>query len=145
MGERARRTALGLAVAVVIGFSLSGCGGGDSDDRVTKAEYLEQANALCEKAIQRREEDVRVATKEADQKGDLSMQERLAYILEAATPEFTKMVRELEELPPPEGDKQLKTVIDGYKEIANKLEREPVDFPLWLLEKAKHYGLVECY
>jgi len=101
------------AAVAAIAVALWGCGdddssagGGSSGGKSARAEFVEQANAICEEGKERGLEAMGAYAKEHPGSG-LSQQEQLAVALQKAfLPELQKQVDEIRQLEPPAGDEQ---------------------------------------
>ncbi|MGH9157781.1 MAG: hypothetical protein ACRD1K_18535 [Acidimicrobiales bacterium] len=108
------------AAAGVMALALAGaCGGGDGD-RLTKAEFLKQANAICEKGNARIEEAG----------GDLSpespMDQITSFIEDTALPETPAQFDDVDGLNPPEdiaGD--VDQALAAVRRALDKVEDDP--------------------
>lgn len=88
-----------LAVAVLVG---SGCGGGDGEETVSRAEYLQRADAICAGAEDRKNAalEAEFARREAAGEG-MTRQDELTLVRRVALPPIDRMVEQLAALPDP--------------------------------------------
>jgi hypothetical protein len=142
---------LGVA-CVLVGFSMSplACGGDDDDAAVTKADFIEQADAICADFNERGE-----ALGE-DLSEDASLEELAALFLEEGIPLLREQIDDLRELDLPEADaEQLEQLWDDLDAGTDELEQQLEDDPQEALssnfdpfseanEFATEYGMEEC-
>lgn len=106
-----------------------GCG--DSEDStaasLTKAEFLKQGNAICEKGELARAKAMEKASKDFKPGRTVAEQEEnRTHLIEAAIPPFEAMTEELSELPPPAGEEEkVEEIIAAMEESADKASAEP--------------------
>ncbi|HEX6782932.1 MAG TPA: hypothetical protein VF125_13030 [Solirubrobacterales bacterium] len=127
MYRRIMGVVLGVAVIAVLA---SGCGGGDSTDTVTKAEFVEQGKEICAK----RKKDWTAALASYEKKvveekatQDSEVQEEIAtgILKEKMVPAMEVQLQEFEDLGTVEGsekqsEKMLKTLSVAVAELENK-------------------------
>ena len=145
------RAAAAVAALALAGVA-TGCGGGGGDERLSKEEYIAQADAICKQA-----------NEEIDALGEPSSLEEIATLAADAIEIQTKSLADLRALKPPEADEaklnEAYALIDQQvglgKEIleaaeAGDLEKiqeilaegEPIDDQADAI--AADYGLTEC-
>lgn len=125
----------------------AGCGGG-GDSAPTKAEFVEEANAICIQGEKNRSAKLQSLTREYGSLPAKSIQEKgiveLAGVYEAT-------IRELAALEPPAGDgATVKKIIEAMEDSAQKVKQDPgtaltgtVQFKQ-ANERAQAYGLTKC-
>ena len=149
---------VGLAAMMLVGAVLvAGCGGGedtaDADVSLTKAEFIKRGEALCEEAVEQREEKIERFAKENNFTFATASQKQLEEALVVAViPALNQEAEGLEGLGAPEGDeKQVEEVIASLEGVVAKIESDPAliietkSNPLeetWKLAEA--YGLGVC-
>lgn len=122
-----------LMLSVCIAALFAACGGGGDDttaSTVTKAQYIRKADAICAKAIERREAALNTAYEAQERKGGFSepptRAELLPVITEAVVPVLARMTDELDELDEPAVDSdQADAVVDAFQAGVNKFETDP--------------------
>lgn len=120
-----------LAVLVgVLAIAVVGAGCGSSDDEsLTKAEFVRQANAICEKGNKQRIKEYTAFLKgrgdepktlaEANKGVDEAGEELLAGFYE-------KRAEALAELPPPSGDEEeVAAIVDAFEQGADDAAQDP--------------------
>lgn len=140
---------MALAIASIVAV---GCGGGDDETSgsLTKAEFVEQGNAICAKYNKQIEEEFQEFTKES---GGLNSQAPEAVKKEIARISLAALEPQLEELrslPAPSGDEEkVNLILERQEKSIEIIEEEPAfrtsGNPFEELNKpASDYGLVEC-
>lgn len=151
-----RRILLVLAVfgALAAAF-LSGCGGGDDETiattaSLTKAEFVKQADAICEKYNRQGEREFK-AVVEKEGLGESPNRKEVAESIErVAVPILEGQIEDLRALPVPAGEEQkVELILERQEQSLEKVEEEPLfrvsGNPYEELNKpAADYGLVEC-
>lgn len=144
-----------VAAAVLVG-----CGSDSSSDAsaadassepLTKAQFVKEANTICEKGVREKEDAVTALLKEHAQDNTPPTKDETAEMVEEVIlPSYRKVVEQLGELSPPEeAGGKAETVIEGYETALQKLEAEPAEGvennPFAAPdEKAGAYGLESC-
>jgi hypothetical protein len=109
----------------VLVIALVGCGSSD-EDSLTKAEFVNQANAICGKAEKEKDEDLLSYMKEnpAAAKGlTASVEQELVGV---AAPPLRQMTEELGDLGAPEGDEDaVSAIIESFEAAIATLEEDP--------------------
>ena len=135
-----------LAVALL---ALIGCGGDDegsgSGEPLTKAEFLEQGNAVCA------EGNEAIDDAAADLSQNSPQEEIEAFASETLVPEVQEQIDGLSELSPPEGDEaKVEAIIEAAQEANDQVEEDPSlitssEDPFnEANDLASEYGLEEC-
>lgn len=102
-----------------------GCGGGDDEDAPTKAEFIEQADAICQESNQERILASEQLFKEQD--GLPSDPEEKAFIAETWAPIVRGQHESLSELTPPAGEEEeAEALWAAFEKALNTIESEPV-------------------
>jgi hypothetical protein len=135
---------LGVAVSAV--FFVAGCGGGDSAP--SKAEFLEEGNAICVKGEKERTKLLLALGRKYGNNASMSSQEK-AIIELLSTYELTS--EELGDLGPPEGDEDaVDQIIEAREEATEKVKADPATAIAGTTqferadELAKGFGLDRC-
>ena len=147
-----------LVALAVFGATMAGCGGDSDGDgssaALTKAEFLKQGNAVCERAEERRGEAMRKAFASPQAKigrNATEVKENKVLLVEAGLPSFVKMTEELDQLGAPEGEEEkVQAIIEAMEEAAGKAESDPLGAAesnaFWAesQELLQTYGLTSC-
>jgi hypothetical protein len=140
-----------LAIAIV-----AGCGGGSdsssSSSSLTKAQFIKQADAICEKGDKETSKEVEAFVEENNvdtNKPTKKQQEEV--ITEVVAPNVQGQVEQISELGAPSGDeKKIEAMVDAVEEGVEEIEADPKKLiegqnPLGKGSKlAKEYGLKAC-
>ncbi len=117
-----------FAVTVLLLLGLVGCGSGSSDaepegEALTRAEFIEQANVICE----RNNEVLRAAVIESfgpDEQPDDDAGIRFTH--EIWVPNLREQNRELTELGKPPADRQrIEAMLDSIERVTDQIEADP--------------------
>jgi hypothetical protein len=142
-----------LAIAIVAGCG----GGGDSttgsdSSSLTEAEFIKQADAICEKGDKESSKEVEAFVEENNvdtNKPTTKQQEEV--ITEVVAPNVQGQVEQISELGAPSGDeKKIEAMVDAVEEGVEEIEADPKKLiegnnPLGKGSKlAKEYGLKSC-
>jgi hypothetical protein len=144
-----------LAALVVLAAIVAGCGGDDdsdtSSDSLTKAEFVKQGDAICEKANEESEAEAEKFAKENDFKLERPTKEQLEEaVSEILVPNFKRQVDDLKALGAPEGDEeQVEEIISSLETTADEIEGDPsLVFEEQILKEpaqlAEDYGFKVC-
>jgi|SRR4051794_7026166 hypothetical protein len=140
--RRVRRTAL---IVGALALFVAGCGGGDDEKSVSKADYLKQGNAICKKGND--------AIDAAAQKlGESPTQAQIeAFATGTLIPSVSNQLKELRALDTPEGDADtLSALYDDADAALAKIKADPAlvaaksDPFADVNQRATQYGLTEC-
>ena len=113
-----------LAVLVVAALAFGGCGNSDDEASLTKAQFTQQANAICAKSSDERVAEFRARASVKGLSGD---QQREEAVVEAFIEPFKEMIGELEDLSSPEGDEEeVEAIYDEMKQGVSDLETDPL-------------------
>jgi hypothetical protein len=138
-------SALALVLALCASLGFAACGGGDDEDKPTKAEYITQADAICQKGD---EEILAEAQKQFGNKQP-SEADVQTFTREVSIPNIEKQRDQLKDLEKPEGDEDeldaLYESLDKSIETAKNTDG-PLDESIFAdtNKKAQAYGLKEC-
>lgn len=133
---------MALALLVVAG-GVSGCGGSDEPDALTKSEFVAQANAICVDAQGERKQGTEDLA--ADDGAD-----QASLVTEALVEPVAEMTEDLSELGPPKGEtQQVGEMIGAFEAGVAELEAEPVSAGsasafTKASKLAAEYGLPKC-
>jgi hypothetical protein len=140
--QRPRLALLALCVAAAI----AGCGGDDDDDgALTKAEFVDQANAICKDA----NAQIDAAAKDLPQ--DASKAELEQFATETLLPNVQGQIDDVGALEPPSEDQdQITEFLDSAQAEVDRLEKDPLiifsDEQTFeeTNKLGRAYGLTEC-
>ncbi len=139
------------STALIILTIASGCGGGDSSSQLTKAEFVKQAGAICEKADETQSASFQAYAK--THSGDLSKKaEQEKVIVAVGLPPIEVEAEELADLDAPSDDEnQIQAIVDGINEAIDEGKEDPTSLssgignPFNKVNKlAREYGLKGC-
>lgn len=133
-----------ISLSLLLALVAAGCAG---DDRLSKEEFVEQANAICEKG----NDALEAAADELVQDGEPS-EEDLEDLIDTAVENVGSQLDEIEELSPPEDmEEDVEDLIETAREELQDLEEagseaftsggNPFEESN---EKARELGLEEC-
>jgi hypothetical protein len=142
----------GLAICLAGALLAAGCGGGGGDDAPTKAEFIQQADAICKKAHDKFEKEF-----EQFQYGSGNERPSNAQLEKFAktnlVPGTQGEIDDISALEPPSGDEaEVKAILDSVQGAVDKIKADPgillPSVPEDPLAKghrlAKEYGMKEC-
>lgn len=150
MGKGIRALAVSAMAIMLVGV---GCGDSGSDS-LSKAEFVEQGNAICKAGEEASNAGVTAFIKAESKKypgNTLNKKGEEKMIVEGAVPPIEKMVKELSELGAPSGEeKSVNAIITGFEEGIAEVKKDtsvaftgdPFGKPN---EAAKKYGLTSCH
>lgn len=146
-----------LAAVAAILMIVVGCGGGDDSSSdsssITKAQFVKQADAICEKGNKENEAEFEEFAKEngLSEKKEPTKAQQEEAISEIVAPSVQKQIEEIDALGAPEGDeKQIEAMVAAVEEGVEEIESDPTTLlegknPLGKGSKlAKEYGLKAC-
>ena len=145
----------GLAVVAVAAVA-AGCGGGDDEEALSKAEFVTQGNKICTDFNTAVDKDAGKAFAGLESASDVTPDVARKFF-DAALPKFDDAVADLDALGAPEGDEDtVQAIIDAGKSDSKAIEdvkdddaaitkfvtqgSATPDFD----KKAEDYGLTEC-
>ena len=140
MKPRGRIALIGMAALVCAGLWV-GCGSSDDSSSsstadtgatvttasdLTKAEFIKQGDAICEKTDQAQEAALKVYLKKHP-KATSSEEGEAQMVLIAGLPAIQVEAEELAALGAPEGDEEeVQAIVEGIEEAASKGEENPI-------------------
>jgi hypothetical protein len=144
-----------LAALAAISMIVAGCGGGSdssSSSSLTKAQFIKQADAICEKGNKASNEEVEEFAKENNVNTSKPTKEQQEEVIaQVVAPNVQGQVEEISDLGAPEGDeKKIDAMVGAVEEGVEELESNPSALiegknPLSKGSKlAKEYGLKTC-
>ena len=142
-----------LAALVAISVIVAGCGSdSSSSSSLSKAEFIKQADKICEKGDEENEAEVEKFVEDNNvntSKPTKKQQEEV--ITEVVAPNVQGQIEKIDALGAPEGDeKKIEAMVGAVEEGVEELEAEPAKLvegknPLAKGSKlAKEYGLKTC-
>lgn len=142
---------LALFGVLLAALVVAGCGGSDEDSSLTKAEFVKQANAICQEGRSEREELFKTFSKEVKSE-NVTKEEQESLVTVVFKPPYENTIDGLNGLTPPEGDeKQVEEIIAAMEEGLEKAEANPLVTLRTNIQFAEannlaaKYGLKECY
>jgi hypothetical protein len=139
----------GLALSAVLVAAAAGCGGSD-DNAPTKAEFIQQADAICKKAHDKFEKDFNQAFAGNSQPSQAELNK---FALSTLVPGVQGEIDDVSALQPPSGDEaEVEAIIDAVQGGVDKIKADPgVLSPQVKFDPqkkghqlAKEYGMKEC-
>lgn len=145
----ARGTIALLLVAAAVG--IAGCGGGDSETTLSKAEFIKQANQACRQGETERLEAVEGTAKKLKvEPGELPTPGEEKKIMLAALAGYEKSTQKLKELVPSDQAEQLAPLIEAREGVAKQVHENADSITPSEVEFKKanllagEYGLEDC-
>ncbi len=143
------------AFAAALALLATGCGGGDDDDTVTKAEFIKRADKICQKVDGTQVGEFQAYTqKRLATLNRLSFNEREEKLAAAVyVPSMKEEIKELEALEVPPGEEQKVDEVFAEMNAALKvfakdptsyLEGGPSDPFNKTAKLAREYGFISC-
>lgn len=135
-----------ICVLVVVCSVAAGCGG-NSNSRLTKAQFLAQGNAICAKGTRKIE---RVGLTFFKTPGRPTAKETIAFAQQVAVPTTQSELDQLRALRPPKSDEPaVETLLDKSQAAVDRVRKDPglLGRPNGSDEAnalAKAYGLTAC-
>jgi hypothetical protein len=146
-----------LTAAAAIVLIVAGCGGGSDSSSdsssLSKAQFIKQADAICEKGNKENEAEFEEFAKEhgLSEKKEPSKAVQEEAISEIVAPSVGKQIEEIDALGAPEGDEgKIEAMVAAVEEGVEEIEANPGSLtegknPLAKGSKlAKEYGLKTC-
>jgi len=138
---------------MVAALVAAGCGG-SSDEEVTKAEFIKEADAVCRQAekVKREKMEGFLAQSSAGEEKPLKLSELQEMATKAILPSMRSMVDGLSELPTPsEDDGKGEQIVADFDEITTELEENPLPLATGkpdpfepIAKEAEKYGFKTC-
>lgn len=117
-----RKAIIGLAVAAAL---LAGCGSDDSS--VSKAEYDQELELVCNKGLQEREEELSQLTKEFEEKQKKPNSDSQSAAIRQLIAVYKETTEKIEDIGLPEGnEKKAEQLLAAREEAAAKVEADPL-------------------
>jgi hypothetical protein len=119
-----------LAGVVAIAVIAAGCGSSSSDSTssLTKAEFIKQGDAICEKGNKNDEAEFEAFAKENNisQSKEPSKAQEEELVKTVILPSISTQAEELGELGAPSGEEdQVNAIVEGVEEAVEKAEEDP--------------------
>lgn len=141
-----------IAIACLLSSCLlaAGCGGGDDEASISKAEFVKQANALCAASQKKMQREVAASIKEAF--GKKSSGAPAPSTEEVVSKRFQEQIDGIEDLNAPSNyEQQAEEVVAAMQRVADEAEESPAQFRrkapvLYATSQrtAEKYGLDSC-
>ena len=142
-------------IAVILGVLavglIAGCGSSDSSSSLTKAEFIKQGDAICEKVHKKIEDEFSVLLKKGSLKGGGGNKAVEEFTATKLTPILRSEAEELRDLGAPSGEEDaVNAILDPFEEGLEELESPSATAstnPVGINEantQAKKYGLKFC-
>jgi len=143
----------GLALLAVTAAA-AGCGGGDEEEALSKADYLKQGNKICAAFDEAAGKEAEKAFAGLESAKEVTP-DKAREFFDAALPKFDAAVEDLDALAPPEGDEDtVQAVIDAGKSDSQKITDADDEGIVAFItndsatpefdQKAEAYGLKDC-
>ncbi len=114
-----KMTGLALLAATV---AAAGCGGGDEEKALSKADYVKQGNKICTDFNEDVNQDAEKVFAGLQSEKDVTAAKAREFF-DVALPKFDVVVEDLDALGPPEGDEDtVQAIIDAGKSDSEKIE-----------------------
>ncbi len=115
------------AVVAVLLLAFAGCGGGDGDSTVSKAEYKNQVRLVCNEAEQRLQELISRLKKEYEASTKVAEARYQAKNLQKLMDLYEETTAELADIGLPEGnEKEAEKLLHSREEAAAKVQASPL-------------------
>lgn len=120
-----------VIAALLLVIAVGGCGGGDEggEETIARADYVEQAEAICSKALKEREAAVDKAFKDNEAGGTKAEEgtQLIGTVIEAAIPSLAAKTAELRQLGVPDsGAEQAEAMVEAFENAVAELEDDPL-------------------
>ena len=145
-----KRYGCAVAIALVAAGAGAGCGG-DDEEALSKAEFIEQGDAICEKAAAEGEKQADEMFADLGSNEEPSEEQLTTFVEDVLKPNIEGQLSDLRDLTPPEEDEE--TINAVYEQVETglaKLEDDPKSIlsdedPLSdANQAAEDYGFKEC-
>jgi hypothetical protein len=144
-----KRFLLVISCLFLIGIPITGCGSDDSEP-ITKAEFKQQASAICAKGEKERIAAIEASGKQTGGSVDAENERIKVLIRDELVPIVQRTYDEISELGAPEGDeKAVAQFVASFEKGAQELERDPTrayeeNVFVPANSVAEEYGLTAC-
>ena len=141
-----------LICVALLGALVSGCGSSDGEETIAKAEFVEEANAICKKGQKEREAAAGLALSDLGGGKSIDEADTEEVYVDVIVPYLVRMTDELGELDQPDsGAETASAVVESFEEGIEVIEDDPakvlkgaVDPFKEAREQAQAYGLKAC-
>jgi len=111
-----------LALLALLAVTGAGCGGGDEEEALSKADYVKQGNEICADFNKSVDEDAEKAFSGLNSADEVTPEVAREFF-DAALPKFDSAVEDLDALGAPDGDEDtVQAIIDAGKSDSTKIE-----------------------
>lgn len=139
----------GVLAVLAVG---AGCGGDDDSSSLTKAEFVKQADAICKKQEEKKNNELTAAYEKLGKEKKEGKKEQEAVITDVALPPISQMTEELADLGAPEGEEEkVEEMVGAFEEEVQKIEDDPAGTLTGKVgtfdeanKLAKDFGLKDC-
>jgi len=147
-----KRGILAIGMATLALALATGCGD-DSEASITRAEFVEQGNAVCKEVLKAKTILVNQELAQRKKEGkSLELNEKSAVaVLAVALPPLFELPDKLRQLEVPEGEEEkVETIIKSYETGVSEMEEDPgnalqINYPFEEADElAEKYGLNLC-
>jgi hypothetical protein len=134
-----------IALSACAAVALTGCGG-DGDSGPTKAEFIEQADKICQEG----DDKIAAAAEDFADPANPTEAEVMTAVEDVVVPSLRGQVEELRELDPPEADsEEIEAMLDALEKATEAAEADPeavLDEGTFAdaNERAQEYGFESC-
>jgi hypothetical protein len=119
------RAYLFFTLSLFVGL-VAGCGGGDDEESLTKAQFIRQGEAICERQNKKKDDDLVKAFTKLEKEGKTGRKVEEQIISDVALPPVAQMTEELAALGlPAEQEDQARQFIAEMERGVSELEKEP--------------------
>lgn len=131
-----RDTSLALFLCLAA-IAIAGCGSGSDESAPSSAEpqalstaqYIKQADAICQKANDRQEANLRKALADREATGAASKSEQVSFVTSSGLPPLKEEAADLRDLGAPAGEeKKAEALITALLRAIEKIEAAPLAF-----------------
>jgi hypothetical protein len=141
----------GALFAAAILSLLGSCGGGEDEQPLTKDQFIEQGNAICQRGLREKDEVVSEGLKNlSDENSGPPSRQDLERLVDATLPVFEDMTEQLAELSGPPKDQAITNrMVEQFEAGLQVLEEDPqavIDSNPFeeAGATARSYGLTAC-
>jgi hypothetical protein len=113
------------AAAIAFALLVSGCGGSDEPEALTKAEFVKQGEAACKQGADERSKLIEEFSQKV-KPGDANTVKVQEEVVLAAIPTYEKATTKIDELGAPEGDEQkVEEIVKAMEGAVEQVKANP--------------------